>query len=157
MLQKFLRWLRQESWPGEGPRGKIFFTSSVPRFRFGDRSHNAQAIYMPGGPPNDQRPIWRGPFPPADHSDSEPRAGMPATWVRQNILRAATIVSVEKNNVSAKIEYYPRIVTFKRRQNGTFQTRRRIDRLVIGVRASNLKQFKIWWSDRDLQVGPIVD
>ena len=79
------------------------------------------------------------------------------------VLRAATVVAVEDSaqRVTARIEYRERPLRFTRRSDGSYRAEGVEDayaqRLFIGLRASNLKTYKLWWSERDLSVGPIID
>lgn len=133
--------------------------SALPKH--GDRSPDGRKVYLEGGPPGDPHATWSGPFPPANYVEPPPTVGMPCAVVQGDVVRRAVIAVLGDRRIDARLEYKRHAVPFKRRSDGLWiedgLKGRDAPRLVLGLSATNFKQFKKWYTDDEVRCGWVLE
>lgn len=130
----------------------------IPAYKPGERRGNA--VYCPFGR-HEVPELETIVFPDPGHVEPYPQIGMLATAWSRPIFRAAMVTKVGNNGATiyARLEYKwgERIYTLRKDKTYRLQRDRgpKAERLVLGVKRSNIIYFKKWWSDSDLEAGRI--
>ncbi len=122
-------------------------------YRPGSRSGDGRSVYLPGGPPEDVTPQWTDAFPPPGYQQPLPKKGMAATIVSGEVLRRAVVVDVSAQRLLLRVEYYRSLWEYQLDRQGRVKNIADGRVVILGIGASILKSYKLWYTDWDLQKG----